>query len=126
MLNWIYQKKQTDCGVAAVAMLCDATYEKAKRAIFGDGRVGITSSGELLDAIRFFGGRPLTKRCIAIGETELPDLDNHALLKGKLLCGDAEPVHWAVWDCQAQAVRDPYGYIYPFLITHFVEIAWDE
>jgi len=126
MLKWIYQRKQTDCGVAAVAMLCDATYDEAKAAIFGDGRVGITSSGELLAAIREFGGRPLSERCIAVADTHLPDLENHALLKGKLLCEESEPVHWAAWDCQAQAIRDPYGFDYPFKVTHFVEIAWDE
>jgi hypothetical protein len=126
MLKWIYQKRQTDCGVACVAMLCDASYDEAKQLLFGKESVGITSSGELLQAIRHFGGKPLADRCQAIGETHLPDLDNHALLKGKLLCGESEPVHWAVWDCQAQAIRDPYGYDYPFEVTHFVEIAWDE
>jgi len=123
-LKTVYQQTETDCGAAAVATLCNVTYEEAAKVVYHNRKVGITASGRLLDAIKYFGGEPLESRCTAIGATELPDLDNDALLKCQLLHVGKAQTHWAAWDSVGQTIRDPYGYAFPLKVTHFVQIAW--
>jgi hypothetical protein len=43
-----------------------------------------------------------------------------------MLDGEKSYTHWAVWDSEGQTIRDPYGYWYPLLVTHLVEIEWNE
>ena len=125
-LTTVYQQTETDCGAAAVATLCNLTYEEAAEEVFRGRKVRITASGRLLKAIKHFGGEPLNTQCKAVGETYLPDLENDALLKCQLLHDGKAQTHWAVWDSVGQTIRDPYGYAYPLKVTHFVEIAWEE
>jgi hypothetical protein len=121
-----YQEKENDCGAAAVAMLCGVSYERAAKEVFHDREPGRTASGRLLDAIRKFGGSPLTAECKARAETDLTELEHDALLKCQMLDGEKSYTHWAVWDSEGQTIRDPYGYWYPLLVTHLVEIEWNE
>ena len=123
-LSTEYQEKENDCGAGAVAMLCGVSYEEAAREVFDGRKPGRTASGRLLKAIKKLGGRPLESRCKARGDTDLTELKNDALLKCQMLDGDKSYTHWAVWDSEGQTIRDPYGYWYPLLITHLVEIEW--
>jgi hypothetical protein len=121
-----YQEGENDCGAAAVAMLCGITYKRAAAVVFEDRDRGRTASGRLLAAVRRFGGLPLTERCIARGKIDLTELKNDALLKCQMLHNGRSSTHWAVWDCEGQTIRDPYGYWHPLKVTHLAEIAWPE
>jgi hypothetical protein len=107
-------------------MLCGTTYETAAAVVFKDREAGRTASGRLLDAVREFGGRPLTDECVARKETDLTELTNDALLKCQMLHDGKSSTHWAAWDCEGQTIRDPYGYWFPLEVTHLAEIAWPE
>jgi hypothetical protein len=125
-LNVVYQRTETDCGAAAVATLCGVPYEQAAAVVYEGRKVGVTASGRLLNAIRHFGGEPLTAKCVARGECDLTELNHDALLKCQMIIDKKRTTHWAAWDCESQTIRDPYGYWYPLLVTHFVEIEWSE
>ena len=58
-MAFIRQRRKTDCGVAALAMLCDTTYEAADRAIpwRREGSKGGTRTSQLREGARKLGYR---------------------------------------------------------------------
>jgi hypothetical protein len=119
------QQTESDCGVAALAMLADVSYEEALEFVQQSFRyTRALSSGKILAGLAHFGAEPLDDRCADIGERNLYDLEWNALLQCKLLADGKEYGHWAAWDAEEQVIRDPYGFAYPIRVDALVEIAW--
>ncbi|QDZ06390.1 hypothetical protein FPZ24_01965 [Sphingomonas panacisoli] len=124
-MKTVYQRTESDCGVAALAMLADVSYEQALEFLRGSFRhTRIISSGKILAGVTHFGRTPLGDRCIRIGERQLCDLDHNALLRGVLIEGQRKFGHWAIWDCFDQTIRDPYAYMLPFETLGLLEVSW--
>jgi hypothetical protein len=127
-MKTVYQRGESDCGIAALAMLGGISYEAAQRyAETNFEHHRRLSSGKIIRGLRAHGRKALDERCRAIGERGLYHLLNDALVKGKLLILDKhgrtkEHWHWVVWDCAQQVIRDPYGYDYPFQAHCLIEI----
>ena len=119
-MQTIYQKNERDCGVAALAMLARVSHRKAYNFLEREfGRAFTLSSGKIIAGLLEFGRIPQDTKCKKIGDRQLPDLEFDALLGGDCLIPAGEKNwkrsgHWAVWDCEGQCIRDPYGYYYPF------------
>jgi ABC-type bacteriocin/lantibiotic exporter with double-glycine peptidase domain len=123
-METVYQRTESDCGVAALAMLAEVSYEHSLeflRANFRHTRV--ISSRKILAGVVHFGGTPLGTQCTRIGERELWQLEWSALLRCAMLADGKEYGHWAVWDADEQCIRDPY-LRYPIRVDGILEFAW--
>jgi len=102
----IQQRTESDCGVACVAMLACVSYEDAYKAVYGEGRKGLTSAGKLSAALSRLGRRPVKGRMVSKRMTALRSLPHDALLKVQPLTCSTK--HWVVWDKKRQMKLDPY------------------
>lgn len=102
----VKQETESDCGPACVAMLAGVTLEEACKAVYGEGRTKLTSSGKLRAALIKLGRPPLEGRMVSKGRTTLKSLPHDALLKVQPLTCSTK--HWVVWDKKRQMKLDPY------------------
>jgi hypothetical protein len=107
-MRWIRQRTATDCGIAAVAIVADVTYEAAKAA-FGPfpGRGFQTEAKDLRRALKQLGFRLSKKPRRLRGATQIElEFDAIALVSVPGKHGDEEN-HWIVWDAFEQRLLDP-------------------
>ena len=125
-MRGVLQQTESDCGVAALAMLAYVPYERALEFVLESFRyTRAMSTGKILAGVAHFGGEPLDDKCTMIRDRQLYDLEWDALLRCTMLISDQKTAgHWCVWDCAGQCLRDPYGYVYPVRVDALVEIAW--
>ncbi len=103
-MRLVRQKRGTDCGVAALAMLAGVTYHAAKVALFGPGRR------------RSFRTLPHEMRAAALKFGVVLSLRRRRCVHPERLTRDAliwarssGDFHWVVWDNGRQQVLDPLG-----------------
>jgi hypothetical protein len=129
-MKGIFQNEEHGCGVACVAMLSSISYAKARR-ICGDAydpSDGICEK-PMLHILERQGFRIVSRGRITLAKP-VTSLKRDALLWGHLLPSRATIDrdvnvcnHWALWDYDAQAIRDPYRYKKPMRLTKFFEVA---
>ena len=99
-MAYVKQRHSKDCGIAALAMLCDVTYEEAERAIpwKREGWLSGTTTKQLIDGAKKLGYRtegdrmrPLSYDHIG-GWTGIPD---NCLVK--VPHPEGHGWHWVVW-----------------------------
>ena len=140
-MTFIRQRNKKDCGVAAIAMLCDATYEDADRAIpwRREGNLEGTTTKQLREAAAKLGyeGRGTQRDRLKlisappgwpkkIDHTIWSLIPDNSLVKLPQLLG-ARGWHWVTW--RKGKIYDPargvfkpekYGDHYPSSYMHFV------
>jgi hypothetical protein len=108
LMRWIRQRVSTDCGIAAVAIIADVTYEEAKSA-FGEfpGRGFATVAKDIRRALRRLGSRLGKRKRDLRGVTTL-DLKFDAIVRVKHpSTRNPREKHWIVWDSAERCVLDP-------------------
>ena len=104
-MRWIRQRTATDCGVAAVAMVADVSYEKAKMAFKRfPGRGFETEAKDLRSALKNLGLH-LSKRPRPLRGAIKIRLKSDAIALVRL--PDDNENHWIVWDACVQQLLDP-------------------
>jgi len=107
-MKTIKQRRQTDCGVACVAMLAGVSYEEAWEKVHAEGPGKKTKTADLRRALQELGRTPDIGRRRSLRWTTLESLEEDALVMGWLDDGGKEYRHWIVWDAKARKPRDPY------------------
>ncbi len=107
-MRLVRQRTTTDCGVAAVAMIADISYDEAKAA-FGrfSGRTFLTQAKDLRHALKRLGLRMSKRRKRLRGAIQI-QLDFDAIAYVRLFPPDGDDEdHWVVWDAVEQKILDP-------------------
>lgn len=110
---FVRQREEKDCGVAALAMLCDVTYDEAIRAIPWR-RVGLldgTSTKMLVAGAAKLGYEPeaspgrLPYRLRVLPDKSWTNIPNNSLVKIPHPSGPEFGWHWVVW--RKKKIYDP-------------------
>jgi hypothetical protein len=106
----IQQNGETDCGVAALAMLVRRSLPEVRVFLETKGlKTTDVNTGAIIIGLKHFGREPMVPRSISVKDVVLEHFNHDALLSCYMWQNGKRYGHWAVWDARRRRVLDPYA-----------------